>query len=188
MKFSTRMDTDLDAATLFAALSDFDRLAQIIRRRRAQVTRRDPASGEGMGWDLGFDWRGRHRSFCLTLSRHDPDEALQFTGTTEGFQLCIDLAIVALTRTRSRVICQLDARPRTMKTRLIVQTAKLGKAQLDQRFVREVRGLVTQLTDGGVTRAARPVTPLTPVTPVTRLAGYSATSAAFCDSRSGSAG
>lgn len=146
MKFSTRMDTDLVATELFAAISNFDRFGQIIRRRRAQVEVLDPALTGSLAWDLGFDLRGRRREFRFALSRHDPDEALRLTGVSELFNIEIDLMVVALTRSRSRLICRADVRPRTMKARLVIQTAKLGKAQLDERFAREVAGMLNDLT------------------------------------------
>lgn len=146
MKFSTRMDTELNAADLFAAISDFDRLKTSIRRRRAQVKRLAPEVTGSMAWDIAFDWRGKRREFRFALSRHDPDEIIRLTGVSEAFDIVIDLMVVAMSRARARLICRADVRPRTMKARLVLQTAKLGKTQLDQRFAREVAQMLDQLT------------------------------------------
>lgn len=200
MKFSTRMDTDLTAAALFAAISDFDRLAQIIRRRRAQVKMLDPALTGSLAWDLAFDWRGRRREFRIALNRHDPDEALRLTGVSDLFDIVLDLQVVALTRARSRLICGADLRPRSMTARLVVQTAKLGKAQLDRRFAAEIAGMLAQLTEGHMVSAPAPAPASVPVprpaaapvpaaVPVPRLPRDQPSGGApFCAARNGSAG
>lgn len=150
MKFSARKDVEMTAQALFAALSDFDRLERILRRNRAEVTALDPAIEGAKAWDIGFDWRGRHRTARFALTRHDPDEALQLTGSSESFDIVVDLTIVALTRNRSRVVCEANLRPRSMKARLLVQTAKLSKATLDSRFAQRLDRLVEQMVEDRV--------------------------------------
>ena len=54
--------------------------------------------------------------------------------------------MVALTRTKSRLIFETDAQPRGMKARLLLQTAKLGKSQLDRKFAKRIGEFVNILT------------------------------------------
>lgn len=148
MKFSTRKDVNMTAQDLFRTLSDFDRLEQVIRNSRAEVTALDPGVEGTKAWDIGFDWRGRRRVVRFALTRHDPDDALRLNGSSEAFDIVLDLTIVALTRARARVICEADLRPRTMKARLLVQTAKLNKTALDNRFAERVGRMVDQMAQG----------------------------------------
>lgn len=150
MKFSTRKDVEMTAHALFEALGDFDRLERILRRNRAEVTALDPSVEGAKAWDIGFDWRGRRRTARFALTRHDPDEALRLNGSSESFDIVLDLTIVALTRARSRVVCEANLRPRTMKARLLVQTAKLSKGALDSRFAQGTDRLVEQMIEGRV--------------------------------------
>lgn len=147
MKFSTRKDTDLPAEELFTAVSDFDRLERVLMHRGAQVNRIDPSQepGTGMGWKIGFDWRGRHRVSRLEMQRYKRPEGYSLVGGSEAFDTRIDITVVALSRLRSRVIFEVDIRPRNMKARLLLQTAKLGKSQLDQKFERGVNRLLGEL-------------------------------------------
>ncbi len=136
MKFSSRHDTDYTPEYLFQAVSDFDRVERMLTRRGAIVRRVEPTidSVAGMAWDVGFDWRGRRRDLHLNLTRYEPSEVLAFEGSSEMFDLSMDLTVIALTRSKARLQFEVDVRPRSMKARLLLQTAKLGKAQLDRRF------------------------------------------------------
>lgn len=152
MKFSTRRDTELPAEQLFQSISDFDRLERILMRRGAAVTRIDPAQepGVGMGWNIGFDWRGRRRDLRLEVARFDRPEQMMLRGSSEAFELWLELTVVALSRERSRLIFEAEVRPRGMRARLMLQTAKLGKAQLDRQFDKGVGKLLAELTTGRV--------------------------------------
>ncbi|AGT09256.1 SRPBCC family protein [Paracoccus aminophilus] len=151
MKFSTRQDTDLASEQLFDFLADFDRLERLMTRRGVVVRRIDPRSepGVGRGWELSFDWRGKRRNMRLDVVRFDRPELIAIEGQSELFEISIDMAIVALTPTKSRLNMQIDVRPRSMRARLLLQTAKLGKGQLDRKFDLRIAELL-----GDVTRAA----------------------------------
>lgn len=151
MKFSTRQDTDLSPEYLFDVISDFDRLERLLTRRGAVVRRVDPAvePGSGMGWLIGFDWRGKARQLRLDVTRFDRPEFIVMEGSSELFELSLEMTVIALTRTRARLQFELDVRPRSMKARLLLQTAKFGKSQLDRKFALRVAELL-----GDATRAA----------------------------------
>lgn len=152
MKFSTRQDTDLSAELLFAAVSDFAKMERILLRRGAQVRRLDtqPQPGVGNAWQIGFDWRGRAREVRLELSEIAAPERLAFQGSSEQFNVAIQLTVVSLTPQKSRLIFEIDVLPRGMKARLMLQTAKLGKAQLDRKFALRVGEFVDKLAAGAV--------------------------------------
>lgn len=147
MKFSTRQDTDLPAATLFAAIADFDRIERVLVRRGAEVRRLDPAQepGAGIAWTVAFDWRGKRRALRLDVAQFDRPERIVILGESEPLELTIDMSVIGLTRTKSRLIFELIAKPRNMRARLMLQTAKLGKAQLDRKFAKRIAELVTDL-------------------------------------------
>ncbi|WP_299839521.1 hypothetical protein [uncultured Paracoccus sp.] len=150
MKFSTRKDTELTADQLFQSLVDFDRLERILARRGAAVTRLHPAQqpAAGAGWQVGFDWRGRRRELRLEVMQLEAPGRMVISGLSEAFDLIIDLTVMALSKQRSRVIFEAEALPRNMRARLMLQTAKLGKSQLDRKFDTGVARLVNELTAG----------------------------------------
>lgn len=148
MKFSTRQDTDIPADALFRAVGNFPSLERMLVRRGASVRRLDDMvrPGVGMGWEIGFDWRGRRRGLDLRVARYEPNELIALDGTSDQFELQIRMTVVALTPSRSRLIFEADVQPRGMKARLLLQTAKLGKTQLDRKFAQRIADFVTQIS------------------------------------------
>ena len=147
MKFSTRTDTDLPAEQLFAAVGDFDALERMLIGRGASVSRIDPSQEPGitMGWNIGFDWRGRQRNLHLGVVRFDRPERITMDGRSKALDIRVNATVVALSRVKSRLIFEVEMKPRNMKARLMIQTAKLGKGQLDRRFERRVEEFVNQM-------------------------------------------
>lgn len=147
MKFSTRQDTDLSSEALFQSISDFGRIERLLVRRGASVRRTDSLTqnGAGMGWIVGFDWRGKRRDVTLELTRYEPPGVIRINGQSELFLIELQMTVVALTPTKSRLIFEADIQPRGMKARLLLQTAKLGKAQLDRKFALRIAEFVNDL-------------------------------------------
>ena len=145
MKFSTRQDTDIPADALFRAVGNFPSLERMLVRRGASVRRMDGAAqpGVGMGWQIGFDWRGRRRGLDLRVTEHTPPETIVLEGSSDQFELLIRMTVVALSPSKSRLIFETDVQPRGMKARLLLQTAKLGKTQLDRKFAQRIAAFVT---------------------------------------------
>lgn len=148
MKFSTRIDTDSSASDLFDKIGNFERIERMLTRRGAVINRIDPAQdpGTGMGWMIGFDWRGQPRQLRLEVTRYDRPERMSLGGQSDAFDVTMDATVVALGRTRSRLIFETDIRPRNMRARLMLQTAKLGKAQLDTRYARRINDFLNDLS------------------------------------------
>lgn len=148
MKFSIRQDTDLPADELFSAISDFPRIERILARRGASVRRLDPARepGAGMAWEMGFDLRGKRREIRLDVAQFDRPEKIVFRGGGESLSLDLEMTVIALTRVKSRAIVEAEVKPKTIRARLMLQTAKLGKTQLDRKFAERIGAFLKELT------------------------------------------
>ncbi len=151
MKFSTRFDTEMTAAELFDVVGDFGRVERMLVGRGANVSRIDPARdpGTGVGWNIAFSWRGRERKLRLDVTRYDRPERMTIEGISEALDISINATVVALSRTRSRLVFEVELRPRNMKARLMLQTAKLAKPQLDRRFSRRVGEILQEMRGTG---------------------------------------
>lgn len=143
MKFSTRIDKEVTAEQMFDALADFDRIGRLLMRRGVSVNCVDNISAGARAWDLAFDWRGQRRELRLVLVQFDRPERLALTGQSTPFDLRIDLSVVALALQRSRLIFEIEIKPRNMRARLALQTAKLGKSQIDRKVARKVSDFVS---------------------------------------------
>lgn len=157
MKFTLRHDTRLAAEELFTAISDFPRMERMLTRRKVQIARLDPARepGAGIAWDIAFDFKGKRRELRMDVGQFDRPERVVFYAVSEPVTATITMTVIALTPRKSRVMFEVDARPRHMRARLLFQTAKLGKAQLDRKFADKVGGFLTELTG----RAVDPISP-----------------------------
>ena len=147
MKFSTRFDSDQPSAELFGIISDFSRSERSLRARGAQVRRIDPAQdpGTGLGWTIDFNWRGQARKVRLDVTRFDRPSHITLDGHSDQFDLSINMTVVALSRVKSRLLFETEIRPRTMRARLLLQTAKLGKSQLDRKYDQRIADFLTHL-------------------------------------------
>ena len=143
MKFSTRIDKEVTAEQMFDALADFDRIGRLLMRRGVSVNRLDNISAGARAWDLAFDWRGQRRELRLVLVQFDRPERLALTGQSTPFDLRIDMSVVALALQRSRLIFEIEVKPRNMRARLALQTAKLGKSQIDRKVAKKVSDFVS---------------------------------------------
>ncbi|MDO5606314.1 MAG: hypothetical protein Q4G25_14245 [Paracoccus sp. (in: a-proteobacteria)] len=146
MKFSSRYDKEIPAGQFFDAVSDFDRIERMMMRRGVQLTRVQDISVGTRAWDLVFDWRGKRRELRLVLVQFDRPERLALTGDSKPFELRIDMSVVALSRQKSRLIFEMEIRPRNMRARLALQTAKLGKAQINRRLSERIGDFVDVVT------------------------------------------
>lgn len=150
MKFSTRVDTNKSAERLFDNMSDFNRLEELLIERGANVTRISAGqeTGQGLIWDISFEWRGKDRAIRMEVKRIDRPERISMGGYSDSLDITVNTTIIPLSSSRARMIYELEINPRNMRARLMLQTAKLGKARLDRRFDQRIRELVGQL--GGI--------------------------------------
>lgn len=136
MKLSTRQDIEAPVDVVFAALSDFVAFERAALRRGVEITRIDALTepSPGMSWALVFTWRGKRRRAICTLHDYAPPAAMHLGAEGDGLDLTLALGLMALSRGRSRLGVELELRPRSLTARLLLQTARLGKARLMRRF------------------------------------------------------
>ncbi len=136
MKFSAREDIDAPIGEVFGMLSDVERYERSAMRRGAEVRRSsDPCvTGLGMTWDIAFSLRGRRRKMALEMVQFEPPNRMKIAARSPNLASDFVLDLVALSPQRTRVAVALDLRPKTLPARLLVQSMKLGKANLIAQF------------------------------------------------------
>lgn len=147
MRFSAREDVELEAGTVFAAVSDFAAFERLARRRGIEIRRIDRLArpAVGMAWSLAGRFRGRARSAIAELRHFDPDGGLVLAITGGGFEATFELLVVRLSRARSRVVADLEVRPRSLGARLALQAARLGRKRMVRRYGEGLRSFARQL-------------------------------------------
>lgn len=150
MKFSTRVDIEAPISFVFAALTDVAALERAAMRSGVEVHRLDEGALDprrGMSWDLRFRMRGKMRCVVVTIATIEPPETLAFTGESSNFEISAEFSLLALARHRTRLSVAMEVRPRTLAGRVMLQSARFGKATLDRRYADRMRLFGLELED-----------------------------------------
>lgn len=155
MKFSNRVDVAASAEFLFDQLSDFSAFERAALKKGISLRRLDSlaAPGAGMSWDIGFRLRGRARQLIADIRRFERPTRLDYEGTSQGFQLMLGLELTALSPGRTRLTTALELRPRTLGARLLLQSAKLGRAKLERRYDERVKSFLREIEERAAAQA-----------------------------------
>lgn len=140
MKLSTQHDIDAPLDHVFSMVSDFEAFERQMLRRGIDVRRdeRLPLDQPGARWEADVSWRGRQMTISTELKDMVRNEAYSGISTSGGLNCQFDVAVVRLSNTRTRLYVTLDFRPTTLSSRLMVQSLKLGKRNLERRFTARV--------------------------------------------------
>lgn len=149
MKFSAREDIEAPIDYVFDQVTDFQSFERSALRRGAEVQRVDQldAPGVGMAWDIAFRLRGKLRELKMELTSLDAPNGLVLSSRSPamGGDMVIDL--VALSRARTRMSVDLELRPKNLSSRLLVQSLKLARSTLTDRYKLRVAGFARELED-----------------------------------------
>lgn len=149
MKFSSKEDIEAPIDRVFAALSQFESYERSAMRRGIAVQRVDPSApvDVGLAWDVQFKMRGKQRDARLELVQFDHPVAMQVTSRTQGIDAVLQLDLLALSQTRTRMSVSLELTPTTLSARLFVQSLKLAKTNLTKRFKLKVADYAKDMED-----------------------------------------
>lgn len=147
MKFSTNEDIDAPIDQVFAAVSNLEFYERAAIRRGAEVTRTSAheAPEPGMTWKARFLFRNRMREARIELVELEPPQSMSFESQSGGMQSMLDIELVPLARARTRLTVGLELKPLNLPARLLVQSLKLAKGNLQKRFKNRVAELALEL-------------------------------------------
>ncbi len=141
MKLSTKEDIDTPIDRVFEQLTNFETFERTAIRRGAEVERVMDTSEPvvGMAWNARFEMRGRTRQVQVTLTELDRPNTIRFDAVGQGIDgnLVIDLLPLSARNTRLSVAMELE--PKTLSARLLLQSLKLAKTNLNKRFRSKIR-------------------------------------------------
>lgn len=148
MKFSAREDIDAPIDEVFRAVSDFDAFERRMLRRGIDIRRDEtvPLDQIGASWKAEFSWRGRVYDVDAMLAELTPGEGYVIESRSNGVECEGGVELVALSKTRTRLFVSLDLRPKTLSARLLVQSLKLAKGNLNRRFKARVHEFAKSLS------------------------------------------
>ena len=147
MKLDIKEDIEAPIEFVFGQVSDFRAIERAAMRRGAEVQRVDRLStdGPGMVWEASFELHGKRRDLRLELIEHAPPERLVVMANSPGLggEMTVDLLALAPAHTRLHV--QIDLAPRTLSSKLLVQSLKLARKNLMKRIEARMTGLAEEI-------------------------------------------
>ncbi|MCG6885167.1 MAG: SRPBCC family protein [Silicimonas sp.] len=148
MKFSAREDVEAPLESVFAAVSDFDAFERRMLRRGIDVTRDEtvPNNHAGARWQARFKWRGREYDVDAKLVSLTGGEGYVIQSHANGVDCLGTVDLVALSKTRTRMLVSLDLKPTTLSARILMQSMRLAKSNLSRRFKHRIGEFASGIT------------------------------------------
>lgn len=142
MILTGKVDIAAPADTVFGNVTDFDLWVPHARRKGVTMRRTDGGGDPvpGMTWETDFRFRGKIRHMDSEVVRLLRPEEMAIRSLSRGFEFFVTLQIVTLAAARSRLHVSLEAKPRTLGARLLLQSARLGQSGLEAKFRSRIEG------------------------------------------------
>ena len=136
MRFSSREDIEAPIEHVFNSATDFEGFERQALRRGAEVTRNDTYGKPGIGseWRLKFLFRGKQRDVHARMTQFEAPNGFQAETETGGLEGTVSMELVALSPRRTRMQVSIDLRARTLAGRLLIQSLKFARGNLNKRF------------------------------------------------------
>ncbi|MBV1866364.1 MAG: SRPBCC family protein [Marinosulfonomonas sp.] len=140
MKFSTRQDINAPVEFVFERATDFGSFERQAMRRGVEIERVDENDENcvGMQWSAKIPFRGKLRRVRAELTEYDAPHRLFFQSVSGGVEANMEVELLPLSRQRTRIRLGLTLLPRTLPARLLVQSLKFAKNNLDDKFAKRV--------------------------------------------------
>lgn len=147
MKFSTREDIAAPIDYVFGQVSNFTAFERSAMRRGAEVLRMDTSGkiAPGLAWEISFGFRGKPRDVRLELMEYEPEEKMCFEGKSSGLIGVGEVELLALSPKKTRMRVAIELKPQTLSARLLVQSLKLAKGNVDKKFQLRVADYASEL-------------------------------------------
>lgn len=136
MKFSGREDIDAPIEAVFLRLTDFETHERSIMRRGVNLRRTDGMDryGIGMTWDARVKFRGKERNLNVELSDWRDPEILCYVIEGAGLAGTFQFDLLALSAMTTRLAVALEMKPKNLTGRLLMQSMRILKPNLNRRF------------------------------------------------------
>ena len=136
MKLTAKEDIEAPIGFVNSVLTDFETWERAAMRRGADVERLDRlhAPGPGMKWRVGADYRGKKRVVEIEILKLLAEQNLTFSFAAKPAEGVLSIDVAEMGPRRTRLVVNMEVKPRTLAARLFLQSLKLAKAKVTRRF------------------------------------------------------
>ncbi|MBY6049726.1 SRPBCC family protein [Vannielia litorea] len=147
MNFTGKEDIEKPIEEVFAAVTDHEAFEKQVLRRGHEITRTDAldASGVGMSWKMRFPIRGQMRDLNATVSAYDKPEHVALDLNIGGLDAVVKIDLIELSKMRTRMSLDIELMPRTITSRVLVQSLRLRRSSLTQGLRRRMAEFALQV-------------------------------------------
>lgn len=146
MKFSTREDIQAPMDAVYQAITDFPNFERMAKWRGAKIERLDgdgPVK-QGASWDVSFSFRNKERHMRGDLVWLD-DQGMKLESASVGLTGVTIVDLVPLSPARTRLAVSIELRAKSLSARLLLQSLKLAKSRLNNKFKARVSEFAEEL-------------------------------------------
>ncbi|WP_299647430.1 SRPBCC family protein [uncultured Jannaschia sp.] len=148
MKFVATNEVSASIEEVWAAVTDFDAFEARLSQR-AEVERRPPGPAAlGTIWDAQAEVMGASRDVEMRLSELAAPHAMTLSGKSDGIDLTANARLEELGPRRTRLTVTTEAKASSLGAKLMLQSIKLAKKTLVQRYRNYVAGFVRRIERG----------------------------------------
>ncbi|QDC08260.1 SRPBCC family protein [Oceanicola sp. D3] len=147
MNFTGKEDIEKPIGEVFAAVTDHDGFEKQVMRRGYEVARTDTLAepGVGMAWKMRFPIRGQMRDLTAKVSSYEAPEHVALDITIGGLDTVVKIDLIELSKMRTRMNLDIELKPRTITSRVLVQSLRLRRASLTQQLRRRMGDFAVQV-------------------------------------------
>lgn len=149
MEFVTLKDVEAPQDHVFGAMVDFAAFERQALRHDIEVVRTSGAARVGLGtsWRVKFEYRSRPWAVDARITNFEPTSGYVITGTTSGLDVVALVDLLSLARGITRLSITIRLEPRSMTTRLLVQSLRFVRGSIQARLDQRIARLASDIED-----------------------------------------
>lgn len=147
MNFSGKEDIEKPIDEVFAAITDHESFETQVLRRGHEISRQDSLTeqGVGMSWKMRVPVRGSLRDLTAVVSQFERPEVVAVDLNIGGLDAVVRADLIALSKTRTRMSLDIELMPRSITSRVLVQSLRLKRTSLIQALRRRMADFALQI-------------------------------------------
>ena len=144
MEMNTKQDIDAPVEFVYDYLTNFESHQK--RAILAGIDVKPNLTGpEVYSWNLDFEWRNKERKMKLMVANLQRPESMTLSVDSSNLLAEVDLKLLELSPKLTRMRVKASINGKTLRARLMVQSARLAKQTIQKRLKNRLAGLGSEI-------------------------------------------